>query len=383
MAAPPVAQVDGLGLGDGGPNHTLLEGLTEERSTRSFKRTFQHYITNAGTSGAEIVYNRAIFSSGEQCRNYEQGWYHIPYTNPKAAMTSADIDATIGVCKNWEVVEQGFKIKKVSVTQIGAQLRPDGANLTSSFVNNPQIMVWRDTDNDMFEFCTAAQNIDPDDSQPIWQLPGGPNTVNGIPFLRPFLPAAALSGPGNSTLREVAFSFRNTTDAGWPLGQFDLLNGGHFDLIGTGGDYEYHWKPLKRILYNNTRDPSPILDTTYLVRNNATSVTENITHMPKLHCVRVPPSWDGFGNVLYNVELWIEYTFTIAFTRGRYLFSLVRDAQQPQLPVLGQMMVNRNKFPQSQRRTYTSSTGTEADPPARIVRRIKLPNVKRLPQQRK
>lgn len=375
MAAPPVAQIDGLGLAENGPNHTPLEGVTEERSTRTFKRTFQHYITNAGTSGAEIVYNRGT----GMARNFEQGWYHIPYTNPKATMTSADIDSTIASAKNWEIIEQGFSIKKVSITQIGAQLRPDGANLTSSFVNNPNVMIWRDSDNDMFASCFAAQNINPDENEPIWTLPGGPNGQNGIPFLRPFLPAAALSGDGNSTLREVSFGFMRNADGQpqQPLGQFDLLNGGHMDLIGTGGTYDYHWKPLKRILFNGGGTvPTPIADTTFLVVQNATEVTENVTHMPKLHCIRVPPSWDGFGNVLYNVEIWIEYTFTIAFTRGRYLYSLVLNTNPINPIMLGQLMVNTNYWPQSQRRTYRIATEIQNR------RRGPLPNTRRLPNVR-
>lgn len=373
MAAPVVAQVDGLGLGDHGVANDIIPGVTEERSTRTFRRTFQHHINSFGTSSAETCVNG----------RYEQGWYHIPYTNTAASMTSADVDATIGVCKNWEVIEQGFKIKRISVSQLGATTRPDGTLLQSSFVNNPQVMVWRDTDHDLFEWCCAANHID-NTGLPIWRVAGGPNSVGGINFLRPFLPSALLSGEGNSTLREVAFDPPNIGNNA-PLGGFDILNGGNVDMIGTGGSYEYTWKPTVRRLFGhkptspyNLGIPGPPSDTTYMWQN---AVEVNDVHMqyldlhsPVMHCIRVPPAWDNFGPLLLNVELIIEYHISIAFTRGRYLYSLVNAGLVvPAAPVLGQALQNRVPYPQNTRRLVVDS-GDSALQKTTRKRTLKVPN---------
>lgn len=374
MAAPVVAQVDGLGLADHGVARDIIPGVTEERSTRTFRRTFQHHINSYGTSSAETVMTRGNF------RVFEQGWYHIPYTNPAATMTSADVDSTMGVCKNWEIIEQGFKIKRINVSQMAATTRPDGTLLQSSFVNNPQVMVWRDTDHDLFEDCFAGVNIDAT-STPIWKLAGGPNTSGGINFLRPFLPSALLSGEGNSTLREVAFGMQ--TQGAAPIGAFDILNGGNVDLVGTGGGYEYTWKPtVRRLFTKNPTDlvngiPGPMGDTTYMWKNAAAyEVKYPDLHTPMLHCIKVPPSWDNFGPILLNVELIIEYHFTIAFTRGRYMYSLVRNLAPPDPQNLGQVILDRNNWPQNVRRLVVDADTVN------IVRgskqkRTKLPNTYR------
>lgn len=370
MAAPVVAQVDGVGLGDHGVGRDVIPGVTEERNTRTFRRTFQHHINSFGTSSAETVVNG----------RYEQGWYHIPYTNTAASMTSADVDATIGVCKNWEVVEQGFKIKRISVSQIGATTRPDGTLLQSSFVNNPQVMVWRDTDHDLFEWCCAAAHID-NTGIPIWRLAGGPNTVGGINFLRPFLHSTLLSGEGSSTLREVAFDPPNMGNAA-PLGGFDILNGGNVDLIGTGGSYEYTWKPTVRRLFGQRPVeplalglPGPPSDTTYMWQNAAQTQDNAVLypdlHTPMLHCIRVPPAWDNIGPLLLNVELIVEYHLTIAYTRGRYLYSFVNpNVVVPAAPPLGQAIQNRVPMPQNLRRLVEDSAALSR----KKVRTVKLPN---------
>lgn len=379
MAAPVLNQeVGAVGLMDAGVSSGIIPGVTEERSTRTFRRTFQHHVNSFGSSTTETVSTPTGWNTR---RYFDQGWYHIPYTNTAASMTSADVDATIGVCKNYEIIEQGFSIKRINVSQITATVRPDGARLDSAFVNNPQIMVWRDTDHDLFEDCFLAPTIS---ATPIivWDAAGGPNSIvdggRTYAFQRPFLPSGLLSGVGNSTLRECCFGFE--MDALTPVGQFDILNGGKVEFLGTQGVYDYSWKPLTKRLFEKRPDgdaglPGPIFDTTHLFSNKGTGVVQNDTHSPMLHCIRVPPMYDTFGPLLLNVELLIEYHLTIAFTRGRYFYSMVRNLNPPEAPILGQVIQDRLDWAQSNRRVYF--TNNLPNTRQRIVRRVKLPNTYR------
>lgn len=82
----------------------------------SYRRTYQHYLTNDNTSSTPVVVDGIGTTSGgsgafrSACyKVMTSGWANIPYNSMHAAMTQADLLALTHIAKSFRVVSCGFQ----------------------------------------------------------------------------------------------------------------------------------------------------------------------------------------------------------------------------------------------------------------------------------
>lgn len=376
MAAPIQANVNTAGGGAISVANDIIEQTDIGSYTKSFKRTLQHYVTNSGTSATPTAIETATDA------RYNQGWYHVPYTRPRASLTTNDLNVNFFPANGYELLEQGFKITKMNVMQQAVVAAGAGNKVVNSFVSAPQIMIFKDTRHDIFEYVTLATAPDP--NTPIWSLQNSSNSMDGIPLVCPFANApirfTEVSNGTSGTLIETGIWQRGWVGGGGesPDPYFmDLMNGGDIELMSTGGSFSYSYKPRKKFLFPpNITDIdngffSMMNDTTFVWKNAATEVILNNPDPPMLHLIKVPPLSDNLGNINIAIELWIEYHSTWKFFPGRYHYT----RGQTSAAVSGSLPYFQNQ------RKFVVSSGDfdlrkrkKVSVPKRIIR---LPNTKR------
>lgn len=305
--------------------------------TTSFRRTLQHYITNNNASSNESV----GVATGHWA--FKQGWHYIPHTYLRAAMTQADEDMIKLSSKQYRIKSQGFTIKKFNVIQEAVASNASTTSVVSTFVQAPCAMVYKDDMHEMFEHTFKEQTGVAIAVNPVWDDIGSlatntPNLNNpdawfATPFTLFANPANGRSGMLYTTQFQFSAPTGNTTP---PLvTNFDLMNGGNIEIIQTGSGYSYTWEnpsnawhsTAMRVLTTTVPEDDLqwtvnglIPDTIEMKANAATELFENVTNMPVMHLIRVPPVSGSLGTILVNCELWIEYHVEIEWTPGRYLF---------------------------------------------------------------
>lgn len=351
MTAPAQANVSTISAGEGedAPN---LAPKPEPFQTLEYRRTFQHYVNNNNASGAEsIVQGTAGTKPAVQA-----GWYWLPYTQTAAAMTLADQDTLSFIAKEYAVLEQGFTIKRINCIQQTINSNASTTAITNTFVSAPVVMMYKDTDHEMFE-QTYSATIGPPSAAtlPIWKAGGfDPNTS----WTKPFDTHAA----GELPLTKQTFSSASISTGYTPY-QLQLMWGGDIEMLGSGEQYHYTWKPphLKWIL-PNLRSIVPGTGTTpSLTSDIATEFASLFIEMgvgfpshvidpPVMHLLRVPPLHDTLGSILIEFELWVEYYLKLAYKPGRFLSG--KNAANPG----ASLVTNVLPYPGNYRKNYAAST---------------------------
>lgn len=378
MAVPVQANVNSVGGGAISVPNDKLEQTDLSSYTKTFRRTFQHYATNSqGSATPTSTLFDTTASGAAPIRNID-GWYHIPYTRPFSSVTKADEAAHFQYANGYEMLEQGFTITKMNVMQQAILQKTTGPGISNSFVSAPQIMIFKDTRHDVYEYVTTATAVVAD--TPIWATYTTPNGGMLYPFANAPIRFTQLSTGASGTLIETAIWNRRNPSSGvtvQPIGIFDLMNGGDIELMSTGSQYSYTYKPKDVFLFpKDYRDIDSDLykmvpDSTYVWANAATSVVRNNPSPPMLHLLRVPPLSDNLGNIDIAVELWIEYYSTWKFFPGRYLNTLGSDISS---------IGGTNLWQQNQRKFYVNSGDLDLKKGRKPViqkSRIRLPNTKR------
>lgn len=376
MGTPVEANVSTVGGGAISVANDKLEQTDLGSYTKTFRRTFQHYATNS--QGSTSPKSDELPDAGSDKIRNISGWYHIPYTRISSSVTKADQGSHFVYSNGYELLEQGFKITKMNVMQQAVLQKPTGPGISNSFVSAPQVMIFKDSRHDIYEYVTAATATDI--TVPIWSTDLAPNDKMISPFAAAPIRFTQVSDGNSGTLIETAiWNRRDPSSSGaQDVRMFDLMNGGDIELLSTGGQYSYTYNPKDVFLfpkdYLNIDSGvfNIIPDTTFVWRNAATEVVRNNPSPPMLHLLRVPPLSDNLGNIDIAVELWIEYYSTFRFFPGRYYYSLSTNVSS--VGYGNQWLMNQRKF-------YINSGDVEFTKKRRqaVVPRknIRLPNTKR------
>lgn len=369
-----IVQANTAGIGSNKDNANFPSGETTYKKT--YTRMLQHYVTNNNASTAPEFNGTA----GQE--TWRQGWFHLPYTNIHMAMTARDIETMLVSGRKWRVLHQGFKIKRIQCIQQQVNTNGATAQISSSFVQAPTILIYKDDKHELFQFTAPTTQLDTAPFVPIW------SSTNFASNIQPPLPnqrgrrifstyTSAADGT-SGTLYEVKFGIPNSS--GYTTGtegayQFDLMNGGNVTTLSTGDTYtashgiSTQWISCAEPAVNFA-SPTPRFnaihtvayeDTTNLVPNIAsaeqnaggqlTGTVVNEYSPAPMHLIRVPPVANTLGNIILNYELWVEYTMTIEVMCGRFLWQ-----RNPGATTISDPSITLNYFPQSTRNLMLSST---------------------------
>lgn len=301
--------------------------------TLTCRRFVQHYVDNNNASNlptARLVDTTQVV--------YEQGYYHIPFTSVIASTTVANEDI-LRQSKRYRIKAGGFKIHKCQAIQQTVGVTAGATQITNSFIQAPYVLIYKDTEHELFENTYAAGVTVP--SIPIWQL-NAPNSL-----ARTYQTSYA-----GGALSLTGFCQRGSNAGGLlQPSDFDLLNGGEVVMVGSGSNYEYSWEsPIKNWLSPGAiqgaatpasgtdfqQQPDLINYWGNLNENMATEVTQ-LYQPPCMHLLRVPPSFDTLGAILVGFDMMIEYWTEWEYDYGRYWFNRLLVAQ----PTMAAWYTNR------------------------------------------
>lgn len=318
----PVNNVNQVGGAEVVVSKTHLLPQKCEVHRQEYKQIFQHYIEVNARSAAPSFSNTGGFDV------YQEGWYHIDYTRLHASISQADRDIIKLSAKKYRVVNQGFKIKRINCIQQQIPVGTSTTAINASFQSAPSVIVFKDTDNDIFQATYLQSKTLAAGSECIWaDDAAGPNDDYTTPY------SATLVG---GSLKEVKISRPNGVATGLAdrASNFSLLHGGDCEWISPGEDkYHHHWENKS----GNWHSPSiaagnaalgenayqlvtgMVDNTVQMVENTACGVPEPNVDIPQMLLIRAPPVRDALGLISMVFELMIEYYSTIEWVQGRYL----------------------------------------------------------------
>lgn len=328
MTALPQANVNTVGGGVSDAPAPKLEPKPQPFITRTFKRTFQHYVHNNNASTVP-VYDATNLS-------WKQGWAWIPYTDPNISMTPQDLTELYTSAKCYRIKEMGFTIKRISCVQQQAKVGAGTTDVTNSFVSAPVVMLFKDTNHEIYHGTyDESASITIGTTSPI--VLQEPTTNNG--YQTPF---AATLADGSLRLTQYTLRAGFATGAGYPTANtFDLMWGGDIDLLQTGANYSHTWKndherwfsPNRPTGAMNPGDEAEFLTTMGAIPSpyqTVMSIANGIPDLditpPMMHLIRCPPVLDSLGPITVVVELWVEYHCTIEYMPGRYMQNRTANA---------------------------------------------------------
>lgn len=340
MAAPVQAQVDQSGTPSGGVPPTSIHGAPKPFERRTYKRMFQHYVTNANTSFVPVARytgnNETHPIDHTTSAKFKKGWLYIPYEKLNAAMTQGDRDALLINSTKYRVVEQGFSIKKIQVMQQNVTATAAATTtVRNSFVQAPHIFVHKDSDDLLYEHTFVDYGTGVNDTAPVWRSIAPNNDMKSMYgtfdiALDPTTPTPV------ATLQEVSFYLPINAGANPnpidPDG-FEIERGPECIMLNSGDKYSYSWQNNNPNTWHSSNGIQAggsevniqlqiINNTVDLYSQAATDVGINIRDKPKMHLIRVPPLYDAIGPMYLNIELIIEYHLTIEYQPASgYLFS--------------------------------------------------------------
>lgn len=310
---------------------------SSNHQTKHYKKVTQCYVTNNGTSSAPTVARVTNTTLANAPRTafpnpayfvYDQGWYNIPFTNPLMSMNTIDVDELQLQAKKYRLKSCGFTIKRVSASQMQVGTNASTTTITNQFTQVPMVMISKDVDHDLCEQTTLASSTgEPQTWLNVYLAPGAHNLQSGVISCFPTTFA-------NGTMPAVKYALASGAAPVPPTASdFDLMNGGEIEIVSAGGTYEYTWhnKNPRWMSFQTvfdvfdqstnvvTQQALPQNLATVLLQNVATEVNMNQTDAPQMHLIRVPPLFNAAGPVNLNMELWIEYHFSIEVIGGRYL----------------------------------------------------------------
>lgn len=339
-----------------------IDAQGPQTRTFHFKRTLQHYITNNNTSTVPAVVQRTTTPNAQpgafrssRYNEYRQGWFNIPFTDGSNAVTRAERDALLMDASEFRIISCGFSIKRIAFTQINVATQGSTTSITNNFVQTPVILCFKDTEGDV---ALSSAIVDVQTNPWVMRpLTSQPMTPSGTP--RGCFAATFAQGE----LPEVRFLIpvaSSGTIVSNPGVDFELLNGGHVDLLGPADHCTYKWVNPDQQQWTSTHgvsdqttadDETLLLLTNHiagqLLTNNATDITQNIKHFPEIHLLRIPPLLNSSGAIILNAEVWIEYYFSMQTRSGRYVYG--RNSTNLTSSVLPTRMI---PYPTNERRLY-------------------------------
>lgn len=297
------------------PKHCRLHKET-------FSQIFQHYVEVNARSAVPAYVQTGGFDT------YSEGWYHIDYTRLHAGMCQADRDVIKLCAKKYRICDQGFRIKRINCIQQNVAVSAATATINASFQSAPSVMVFKDTDNDVYQ-ATYRQGLTMAvDSDCVWaDTSAGPNSSYTETYA---------STIANGALQEVKISRPNGLGAGvvdQPR-NFSLMHGGDIEWISPGDDkYSHHWENKSNQWFspnlaesnlglgqNQYQQTTGIVNTSVqMFENAATGIPDPHVDIPEMILIRAPPVRDSLGLINMVFELMIEYYTTIEWMSGRYL----------------------------------------------------------------
>lgn len=289
---------------------------------QEYKQIFQHYIEVNARSAVPTFDHAGGFDT------YAEGWYHIDYTRLHASISQADRDIIKLSAKKYRVAEQGFKIKRINCIQQQIPVGTSTTAINASFQSAPSVIIFKDTDNDIYQATYLQTKALAVGSECIWADDAvGPNAGYTVPY------SGTLAG---GSLKEVKIARPNgvaTAVVDQP-NNFSLMHGGDCEWISPGEDkYSHHWVNKS----GNWHSPSiaagnsgiaenafqlttgMVDNTVQMVENTACGLPEPYEDIPQMVLIRAPPVRDSLGLISMVFELMIEYTSTIEWMQGRYL----------------------------------------------------------------
>lgn len=314
MAAP-VGNVNTVGAGSvEEPNEKIPVGSLGVHSLKC-RRTVQHFIDNNNASSAPTA--RAVASGVAGDIIYSQGYYHVPWTFVGSSTTFVE-QQILKTSKRYRLNAAGFKIIKAQAIIQKASVNAGTVSISNSFVQAPYLVMFKDSQHELFENTYLQTLVGPAPYLPIWQTT---------------IPNSALGNYQTSyaagALNLVGFCQSGGQNGGGATnGFFDLLNGGDLTMIGSGQNYDYSWKaPVANWLCPNSihgagnidfaAAPSMVNYFGQLNENVATEVSQ-LYEGPCMHLVRVPPLFDTLGAIVVGWELLVEYWADWEYEYGRY-----------------------------------------------------------------
>lgn len=297
------------------------------------------------------------------------------------AVNQAEQDAMQANMARFRIVSCGFRILRISASQVECATAGSTTSITNNFSQVPTLMLFKDVDNDMCEFTTiaAAASALPAARTPIIARPGVANQGGSLNDPIQSFPSSFAVG----LLPQVDFLYVLAPASPAPsVHDIELLNGGHIEFLNSGAHYAYEWvNPDKTRWLTNfvqgtaaagapsdgtTIRPSWAVDvTSNLVQNVATEVTRNLTMIPTMHLLRAPPLFNDAGPITLNFEVWIEYHYSVEVIEGRYLNgrNTISALTTTILPA------NMVPYPQFSRMLNSNTDVNEIDPERRVSKR--------------
>lgn len=152
MSAPTIAQVDQVGGAQGPPQAPMILGEKDGGIfTKSFSRTYEHYITNnMDASGYTETQTSGIVTNWQ----IDEGWHLIPYWNPAVAMTASEVTRIPVYSQAVRVKSLGYSIKHAQMFRTEKQVLGGVTTLSNTFCDNPYAEVFCD---DRHEFDYTLQ----------------------------------------------------------------------------------------------------------------------------------------------------------------------------------------------------------------------------------
>lgn len=352
-------------------------GQPPSHARRTFKRTMQHYITNAGNSTAPAVVAIAPPAGVTGPSSfYKEGWFWIPYTDTRTSMTQANRDEILLSAKRFRCVGAGFKVKRLQCMYQQVTNNASTTSITNNFVQAPALMHFRDTEHEIYENAFANTATYPTNNGtrplPIWNIntlfTNSPNTT--APYANPFSTMTLTADGVSGTMREVmigldAFNFANVTVPS----MLSLMHGGDIEWVPSGGEISGGWEnPVSTWqtpqpdtaangLYTTTTSfPANVIQ---LYENMATSITQLVAP-PMMHLLRVPPLSDVVGAMIMHWELIVEYSSTWEWEGGRYVFG--RSAAATGATMGTTVLPALNQWPTNARTTNFSDRNVNNQP---------------------
>lgn len=307
----------------------------EEIKTQRFRHICQHYLQNTGRSVVPVYDHAAGYDT------YSEGWAIIRYTDLKAAMSFNDYDMINLTAKKYRVKSQGFNIMRINCVQQNVAVSAATATINASFQSAPSVIVFKDTDNDLYEHTFEQTEVMAGGSRPAWKtITPGINKEYNVCYDNSI--AAA-------TLKEVKFAFPNVvTPTVVDMAQnFTLMHHGELEWLSAGDKYSHHWEnPNKDWFSPNlaadnlglettpfTNDVLLIGNTVEMNENSACGVPFGQAAVPEMVLIRAPPIRDSLGVISMLFEIMIEYYVEIEWVTGRY-WNTVNVGQAAPTPIL-------------------------------------------------
>lgn len=344
-----------VGAGSGFDTSVHIGAKPDTRHRQRYHRTLQHYITNNNASSTPSV---NVTTSNPRIYIYREGWHYIPYSDLRCAMTQAEIDAVMFQAKRYRVVNIGYVVKSFQPIQTQVSTGTGTTSITSNYVTAPKAMLFRDTENEMFELTFVELTGTLAFNSPIMIAGASCNRdpAGTTPFSKTYAGFTAQANSSSGTLPTVQFQLQINDTTGQAQGvvdNFGLENGGDIELISANREWSYKWEnPVAywatpfRTDTNPTNVPAlwnPL--TVPIQQNAATQVAQNVWHQPQLHLIRVPPLANELGGVTINIELIVEYFVEIEWEEGKYLFSRVSSNLSSAIGVVFSTSTNTRFMP--------------------------------------